>query len=201
MEKTRRYTVLFGAASTFDRPADATAYAAGDEVANSATAGSVVRGTVDLGSGVRKARIVRAGVHVTPASGNVVITAFDLALLVMKTSDSPPAAVGDNVALAITAAQRAKAAKFAFANNAWTAPNGGVAAGASAFQEVLPAVSVAGSGAIAGNMFDFTQGDALPLVSTSTARQLTCLLQIQAAWTPLAVVNTIGIVLDIEVEE
>jgi hypothetical protein len=187
--KVRRYTL-----ATFSRPADATAYSAGDEISNNASAGSVVRPTIDL-SFVRKARIVRAGIAVTPASGNLVITAFDFALLVFKTSDIP-AAVGDNVAFNVTALKRARAAKFAFVNTAWTAPNGGVAAGTDGFQEVLSFISGA-SGAIPGNTFDFTQGDPV----TAAGRQLTIALQAQAAWTPTAVVNAFDIVLDIEIEE
>lgn len=187
--KTRRYTL-----TTFSRPADATAYAAGDEISNSASAGSVVRPTIDL-SNVRKASIIRAGVAVTPASGSLVITALDFHLLVFKTADIP-AAVGDNVAFAVTGIQRGKAAKFSFVNTAWTAPNGGVAAGTSGFQEVLPAIAAGGSWN--GNVFDFTQGDVLV---SATARQLTIALQVQAAWTPTAVVNAFDIVLDIEVEE
>jgi hypothetical protein len=187
--KVRRYTL-----TTFSRPADATAYSAGDEISNSAAAGSVVRPTVDL-SFVRKARIVRAGIAVTPASGNLVITAFDFALLVFKTKDVP-AAVGDNVAFNVTALKRSLAAKFVFANGAWTAPNGGVAAGTDGFQEVLSAVSGA-SGAIPGNVFDFTAGDA----NTAVGRQLTIALQAQGAWTPLGVVNAFDIALDIEIEE
>ncbi len=112
-----------------------------------------------------------------------------------------PAPVGDNVALNITGPQRAKAAKFVFANTAWTAPNGGVAAGTSGFQEVLSAVAIAGSGAVGGNLFDFTAGDALMKLSTDTSRTLNAVLQVQAAWTPGAVINTFNITLDIEVEE
>lgn len=186
--KIRRYT------GTFTRPSDATAYTQGDEISNSASAGSVVRVTVDL-SNVRKGRIVRAGVDVTPASGSLVIAAFDFALLVWKTKDVP-AAVGDNVAWNVLATKRNLAAKFNFVNTAWTAPNGGVAAGTDGFQEVLSAVSGA-SGAIPGNTFDFTQGD----LQTGTGRQLTIGLQAQGAWTPGAVVNVFNIALDIEIEE
>lgn len=184
--KVRRYVL-----TTFSRPADATAYAAGDEISNSASAGSVVRPTVDLTS-VRKASIIRAGIAVTPASGNLVITALDFHLLALVTADMP-AAVGDNVAFNVTGVQRGKAAKFSFVNTAWTAPNGGVAAGTSGFQEVLPAI--AGGGAWNGNLFDFTQGGVLG------TRSLTIALQAQAAWTPGAVVNAFDIYLDIEVEE
>jgi hypothetical protein len=170
------------------RPSDATQYAAGDEIANSATAGSVVRPTVDL-SGWSKARVQRVGCDVTPASSNLVIVAFDFALLISKAADAA-AAVGDNIALPVTGVQRNKVAKFVFANGAWTAPNGGVAAGTSGFQEVLPAVAVSGE----GNLFDFSQGDAIG------TRSLALVLQATGVWNPGAVVNTFNFVLDIEVE-
>jgi hypothetical protein len=171
------------------RPSDATQYAAGDEIASSATAGSVVRPTLDL-SGYRKARIQRVGCDVTPASSNLVITAFDFALLVSKTADAV-AAVGDNVALSVTGAQRNKAAKFVFANGAWTNPAGALTAGTSGFQEVLPNVATAGE----GNLFDFSQGDAL--IATRT---LSLVLQATGVWNPGAVVNTFNFAFDIEVE-
>jgi hypothetical protein len=196
MEKIRRYTF------TFTRPSDATQYAAGDEISNSATAGSVVRGTVDLGFGVRKAKVVRAGIDITPASATLVITALDFSLIAMKASDTLlPAAVGDNVALNISGAARNKAAKFSFVNTAWTSPAGALTAGTSGFQEVVSAVSGAGSGAIPGNLFDFTQGDLLPTTVASTARTLTFMLQAIGAWNPGAVVNVFNIAVDIEIEE
>src|SRR3990167_5273111 len=93
--------------STIARPADATAYAAGDEISNSATAGSVVRATFNL-AGFKRGRLIAAEIDLTPASGNVVTTAADLDLLIFKTADVP-AAVGDNVTNPIAAASRAAA--------------------------------------------------------------------------------------------
>jgi len=59
--------------ATFTRPADTTAYASGDLVANSTTAGSVVPMTFalsDLGRGgmIRRCRIRKSGTSVTSAS-------------------------------------------------------------------------------------------------------------------------------------
>lgn len=175
------------------RPADATAYAAGDEIANSATAGLVVRQTFEI-TGWRRVVLKRLGCDVTPASGNLVIVAFDFAALVFKTADVP-AAVGDNVVLNITAVQRDKAAKFSFVNTAWTAPNGGVAAGTDGFQEVLPAVPT-----VNGHVFMINPADGVPGVQPVSARTLSIVLQVQGAWTPGAVVNNFTFWGDFEVE-
>lgn len=182
--------------SSFVRPADATPYTAGDEISNHATAGSVVRPTFDL-SGFTRGRILRAGVSVTPASGNVVITAFNFNLLLFKTP-SAPAAVGDNVTHPITAAQRATAiGHFLFDDGGWVNPLGAFTAAASAWQHVpdtlnLPTATPAYVHSDGAN-FDFTG-------QTLAQRELTAVFQALAAWTPLAVANTFGIVLDIEAE-
>jgi hypothetical protein len=55
MDRTRRYT------ASFSNPASAGAYAAGDEISNSTTAGSVVFPTFDLRLSVRKGRVDAAG--------------------------------------------------------------------------------------------------------------------------------------------
>jgi len=60
---------LFRLRSTIARPADATAYAAGDEISNHATAGSVVRATFNL-RGFTRGRIFAAALDLTPASSN-----------------------------------------------------------------------------------------------------------------------------------
>lgn len=166
------------------RPADNTVYAAGDQIANSATAGSVVNPTFDL-SGWRRARLLKLGCDITPASSNLVITALDFAALLFKTADAP-AAVGDNVALAITGAQRTKAAKFSFVNGAWTNPAGALTADVSGFQEVLPAVPT-----VNGHIITFRGGE---------ANTLSLVLQVLSAWTPTGIVNTFNFVLDLEVE-
>lgn len=191
MDQTRRYVI-----PAFSIPSSAGAYAVGNEVSNSATAGSVVRGTIDL-SMVRKARPVRASIAITPASGNLVIAALDLALLLFKTADAP-AAVGDRVALNIPAQTRNKGVIFTFANTAWTQPTGALTAGTDGFQEKLPAVAIAGSGAIAGPIFDFFKASD---VANIAAHQLTVVVQAEGTWTPGAVVNQFDIVFDIEIEE
>lgn len=180
--------------SSFARPADATAYAAGDEISNNATAGSVVRPVFDL-SGFRRGTILRAGVGVTPASGNVVITAFDFNMLLFKTAEVP-AAVGDNVTFPVSAANRALAiAAFRFDDGAWTNQLGALTAGTSAFQEVPPTIVIPTATPVlqAANeaVFEFRGGE---------AATLTAALQVLAAWTPTAVVNTFNLVLDVFAE-
>lgn len=183
--------------STIARPADATAYAAGDEVSNSATAGSVVRPTFNMAGFVR-GRITGAEIDLTAASGNVVTTASDLELMIFRTDDVP-AAVGDNVTHPITAVQRASAvAIFRFDDGGWTGPLGTVAAGTSQHQAVCAhlvqplATPVLNYPWPEGFYFDFTG---------KTTESFTAVLRTLAAWTPLAVVNTFGITLDIVAEE
>jgi len=81
--------------STIARPADATAYAAGDEISNSASAGSVARPTFNM-AGFSRGKILACEIDLTAASGDVVTTASDFEVLVFNTVDVP-AAVGDNV--------------------------------------------------------------------------------------------------------
>ena len=184
--------------STFSRPADATAYAAGDEISNHAPAGSVVRATMDL-SGFTRGKIMAAGIDLTAASSNVVTTASDFELLVFRTPDAP-AAVGDNVTHPISAATRALAiGAFRFDDTGWTGPLGTVAAGTSQHQAVLAhlvqplATNVLQAPFYPGHTFDFTG-------QTLAQRELTLVLRALAAWTPLAVINTFGITLTFELE-
>lgn len=184
--------------STIARPADNTAYQAGDEVSNSATAGSVVRATFDL-SGFSRGRILAAEIDLTAASGNVVTTASDFELLLFRTPEAP-AAVGDNVTHPIAAATRALAvARFRFDDTGWTGPLGTVAAGTSQCQAVgahyvqptaAPTLQMLFP---AGYVFDFGG-------LTLAQRSLTAVLRTLAAWTPTGVANTFGITLDLEVE-
>ena len=182
--------------STVARPADVTAYAAGDEISNHATAASVVRPTFNM-AGFKSGKIFAAEIDLTPASGNVVTTASDFELIIFRTDDVP-AAVGDNVTNPITAAQRASAvAIFRFDDTGWTGPLGTVAAGTSQHQAVGAhlvqplATNVLQAVWPVGLFFDFTGK------STNT---FTAVLRALAAWTPGAVINTIGITLDIEAE-
>jgi len=181
--------------STTTRPADNTAYAAGDEISNSATAGSVVRATFNL-AGFRQGRIISAGIDVTATSSNVVTTASDLELLVYRTAETP-AAVGDNVAHPHTAAQRALSiGGFRFDDTGWTGPLGTVAAGTSQIQVVAPTLVQP----LAANVLQYpwTPGYTFDL-SDQAASTLTVVLRALAAWTPLGVINTFGITLEMEV--
>ena len=188
---------LFRMRSTIARPADATAYAAGDEVSNSATAGSVVRAVYNL-DGYTRGKITACEVDLTPASGNAVTTASDFELLLFKTPDAP-AAVGDNVTHPIAAATRALAiARFRLDDAGWTGPLGTVAAGTSQIQAVMPTLVQP----LATNVLEYPV-DFFPFSfegQTLAQRELTLVIRALAAWTPTGIVNTFGVTLDLEVE-
>lgn len=182
--------------SSFIRPASATQYTAGDEVSNSATAGSVVRATFNM-SGFQYGRIKAAAVDITAASSNVVTTAADLEILVFRTDDVP-AAVGDNTTNPLTAPVRATAiGGFRFDDTGWTGPLGTVAAGASQFQAVLPHLVQPLATPVLQS--PFSDGFSFDLRSVET-KELTVVVRALAAWNPGNVANTIGITLDIEAE-
>lgn len=185
---------VFRLRSTVARPADNTAYQAGDEISNHATAASVVRPTFDL-SGFTRSRIYAAEIDLSADSGNVVTTASDFELAIFRTGDVP-AAVGDNVSAPLTAEQRAKAvAVFRFDDGGWIGPLGTVAAGTSQHQAVMAhlvqplAANVLQAPWSPGFFFDFTG---------QTDHSFTAVLRTLAAWTPTGIVNTFGITLDIE---
>lgn len=188
---------VFRLRSTFSRPADNTAYAAGDEVSNHATAGSVVRATFDM-RGLEMGKIVAAELDITPASGNVVTTAADFELLIFRTGEEP-AAVGDNVTHPIAAATRNLAiARFRFDDTGYTGPLGTVAAGTSQVQAVTPTLvqplaANVPEYPVPGFVYAF---NGRPL--SETGRQFTAVMRALAAWTPTGVINTFGITLDIE---
>lgn len=182
--------------STIARPADNTAYQAGDEISNSATAGSVVRATFNL-SGFQRGRILSCGIDLVAASGNVVTAASDLEVLLFKTTDVP-AAVGDNVTNPIAADVRALAvARFNFDDTGWTGPLGTVAAGASQIQVVQThLVQPLASPVLqypnpTGSIFDFSG-------QTLATYTLTAVLRALAAWTPTGITNTFGITIEVE---
>ena len=179
-------------------PCVAGAYAAGDEISSSQTAGSVVRPTFDL-SGFTRGKILAATMDLTAASSNVVTTASDMEMLVFKTPDAP-AAVGDNVTHPIAAATRALAvARYRFDDTGWTGPLGTAAAGTSQFQAVTPTLVQP----LATNVLDYPWPPGFSFNfegQTLAQRELTVVLRALAAWTPLAVNNTIGITLTFEVE-
>ena len=184
--------------STIVRPSDATQYAAGDEVSNNATANAVVLPTFDV-SAFKRGRILLAEIDILAASGNVVTTAADFELLIWRTINVP-AAVGDNVTNPLAAATRALAvARFRFDDTGWMGPLGTVAAGTSQEQTVMPTVVQP----LATNVLDASvpyRHFSLEGMKADSTRSLTASLRAIAAWNPGAVVNTIGITLDIDVE-
>lgn len=182
--------------STIARPADATAYAAGDEISNSATAGSVIRPTFNL-AGFTQGRLLSAEIDLTAASGNVVTTAANFELLVFRTSEVPDA-VGDNVTNPISAVNRAIAlGDFTFDDTGWFSPLGTAAAGTSQFQ----AVSAHYVQPTASPVLHFPHPTGYPFtIEGQTTKTLTVVLNALAAWTPTGIINTFGITLNIEVE-
>lgn len=176
--------------ATFSRPADNTAYAAGDAISNSGTAGSVVPLTFAAarfagGSG----RLLGCRCVVTPASSNLVIAncAFDL-LLFRPATNIPFAAgsyVADNSPLAVTAAaMRELVGVFSFLASGWRSPAGSVAAaGVAGYQ----AVALASPRIYAP--FD---------LADLNSQNLLGIVQAQAAWNPGAVINQFDFALDIE---
>lgn len=183
--------------STIARPSDVTQYAAGDEISNHATAGSVVRAVFNF-DGFTRGKIFNAAIDLTAASSNVVTTASDLEVLLFRTPDAP-AAVGDNVTHPIAAATRAKAvARFRFDDTGWTGPLGTVAAGTSQFQEVMPTAVQP----LATNVLEYPV-DFFPFTfegQTLAQRELTVVIRALAAWNPGTVINTFGITLDVDVD-
>ncbi|MBS4046568.1 MAG: hypothetical protein KG075_09530 [Alphaproteobacteria bacterium] len=180
--------------STVARPADNTAYAAGDEISNHATAASVVRPIFNM-AGFQQGRILSAEIDLVAASGNVVTTALDLELLLFPTDDVP-AAVGDNVTHPIAADIRAKAlGGFRFDDTGWTGPLGTVAAGTSQFQPVMAHLVQPLASPVA--QFPHPPGFLFNLESKTT-KSLTAVLRALGAWTPTGVVNTFGITLNLE---
>lgn len=162
--------------ANFSRPADATQYSAGDIIANSGTAASVVPITFTTPS--PNGIITGCRAVVTPASSTLVITALDFDLLLFAPATGIPFAAGsypaDNAAMAITAAAyRELIATFSFVNNAWRNPAGALTAGATGTQAVAPV--------FANAKFNIG-GDA----STTT---LLGVVQAIGTWNPGAVVN------------
>lgn len=169
----------------FSKPSDATAYAAGDLVANSLTAASVVPLQFDLQGDIRSGKVLGARMVIQPASGNLVITALDLDLLIFRNETGIPFAAGgypaDNAALALTEAQMKElVAVIPFVTGAWRNPAGALTAGARGWQ----AVSLATPRPFA--------------LRTDERPALLGLLQVKGAWTPGAVVQAVTVDLDVE---
>ena len=178
--------------ATFSRPADNTAYAAGDMIANSTTAASVVPITFTGAAGEAggSGRLTGCRAVVAPASGNLVITALAFDLLIFRPATSIPfAAAGypaDNAALTVSAAaMRELVAVFSFSASAWRSPAGSTSvAGVAGYQ------AVALNSARPYAPFD--------LHGLPTSADLLGIVQAQAAWTPTGVVNQFDFTLDIE---
>jgi hypothetical protein len=171
--------------ATFSNPASAGAYQSGDIIANSASAGSVVPITFNLDQ--YSGNIHGASCVVTPASGNLVITALDFDLLLFPAGVSLPFAdagyPADNAALNISAAaMRELVAVFPFYNGSWRNPAGVLTAGTSGYQ-----ASTLGTRSMAS-------------FNTGTAKALVGVVQAKGAWTPGAVINRFDFALDLTFE-
>lgn len=171
--------------ANFSRPADNTAYATGDAIANSGTAASVTPLTFTLPAD-RRGRLTGARCTVTPASGNLVITALDFDLLLFRPAADIPFAAGsyiaDNAQMSISAAaMREMIGVFTFANGAWRNPLGALTAGASGWQAVATTTR---------SNYPFDVGD---LGSTILG-----VVQAKGSWTPTGIVNRFDFALDFE---
>lgn len=169
------------AAAQFSRPADNTAYAAGDHIANSTTAAQVTG--LEFAMPSVSGRVLGAKVVVVPGSGNVVITNFAFDLLLFNAA---PFAAGafpaDNAALNVTGAlMRTLIGVVTFSAAAWRQPTGALTAGAAAWQRV--------------NLSSFC-----PYFLTGATPKLYGLLQAQGAWTPTGIVNTFDVELEIRAD-
>jgi hypothetical protein len=171
--------------ASVSRPADNTAYAAGDHIANSTTAGSVVPITFTTpGHG---GRVTGCRCIVTPASGNLVITNLTFDLLLFRPATNIPFTAGsypaDNAAMAITAAAyREAVAVFNFVASGWRNPAGAFTAGVTGYQAA-----------------SLTSRIAAPFnIGSYSAHTLLGVLQALAAWTPTGVVNQFDFYLDVE---
>jgi hypothetical protein len=181
--------------SSFIRLADTTAFTAGDEISNHATAGSVVRPTFDF-SGFSRGRILGAGIGIV-SDGTIVITALNFDMFLWKTA-GVPAAVGNNVAFPLTGLQRTTAiGRFLFDDGGWQNTLGAYTAGTSAFQYVPAGYPVPLATPtlyhphFPGFIFEFKGGE---------AKTLTAAFQVLAALDPGTEADTYNLVLDAEVE-
>lgn len=161
--------------ANISRPADNTAYTAGDAISNSATQSAVVPLTFKLPPPSSSGILTGCRCVVAPASSNLVITALDFNLLVFAPATDIPFAAGsypaDNTALAVTAAaMREMIATFTFANGAWLNPAGALTAGVAGTQAVAPVIAAA--------RFNVAPG-----------ATLIGILQATGSWTPTGIVN------------
>lgn len=181
--------------SSFVREASTVVFAAGDEISNHATAGSVVRPTFSF-EGFSRGRLFGAGVGIVSDS-TVVIVGLNFDMLLFKTADVP-AAVGNNVSFPLTGLQRSKAVgRFLFDDGGWQNTLGAYTAGASAYQYCPAGYPVPiGTPTLyephgPGFFFEFKSGE---------TKTLTAVFQVLAALDPVVEVDTYNLVLDAEVE-
>lgn len=170
---------------TVSRPADNTAYATGDHIANSTTGSAVVPITFLLPQ-TRSGRIIGASAVVTPASGSLVITALDFDLLLFRPDGGVAVGAGnypaDNAALPIPASVfREFIGVFSFVNGAWRNPAGALTAGVTGYQAVAPSGRTSYAFSVPEN-----------------TGYLLGLIQAKGAWTPTGVVNRFDFALDVE---
>lgn len=174
--------------ASFSRPADNTAYQAGDAIANSVTGSAVVPLTFSL-AGFRRGFLTGCRCVVTPASSNLVITALDFDLLLFRPATSIPFAAGsfpaDNTAMAITAASyREFVGAFRFSAGAWRNTLGALTAGVTGSQTIDCG---------ARPLFSFD-------VDEFSTKALIGVVQALGAWTPTGVANQFDFSLDADVE-
>lgn len=176
--------------ATYIRGAGAAgAYAAGDIIANSETAASVVPITFNVARNVKggSGRITGLQCVISAASGTVVLPAFDL-LGFMPATNIPFAAgsyPADNDVWNITAAQYNQLLFcFSFSSGNWRTQAGAynTAAGTVLWQ---PAT-------VLGRPFAPFNTSALQL------QYVRCLMQAQNAWNPGAVANTFQFTMDVD---
>lgn len=120
--------------ATFTRAASATQYTAGDAIMP-ATAAALLFPVPHNSSG----RISGCRCVVTPASGNLVITALDFELILFRPNGNVPFAdasyPADNAAMAISAAaMRERVCSFKFTNGLWVNTLGAYTADVTGYQ-------------------------------------------------------------------
>jgi hypothetical protein len=188
MGQVRRLT------SSFTRLADTTLFAVGDEISNSAAAGSVVRPTFDF-SGMQRARLLGMGIGIL-GSTTIIIAALNFDVLLWKTNEAP-AAVGNNVTWPITGLQRTQAVgRFLFDDGGWQNTLGAYAANTGAYQYCpagypVPIATPTLYEPTGGFIVDFTG-------QPFDTRQLTAGFQVLAALDPGVETDLYQIVLDVE---
>jgi hypothetical protein len=171
--------------ATFSNPASGGAYLSGDIIANSASGASVVPITFTLDHPT--GNIHGVSCVVTPASGNLVITALDFDLLLFPSGLSLPfAAAGypaDNAPMAISAAaMREVIGIFPFVATGWRNTLGALTADVTGYQTSVLATR------------------ALCAFNTVDTRALVGVVQAKGTWTPGAVINRFDFALDLTFE-